>query len=164
MIVLTVTFSFFYLLDWILADLMFFVFYKAKCARPKNRARLRAFASPSVPNWHRTSNLSRPGIIVPWYITVVCSVYNTWSITKETPAEYLPLQKQPLADVYKKGLLYNFFYRKTPLPESLFEDFVFFQPTTLFKKKFRHRCFPANFTRFLRTPAVCITRSRKANK
>ena len=128
MIVLTVTFSFFYLFDWILADLMFFVFYKAKCARPKNRTRLRAFASPSVPNWHRTSNLSRPGIIVPWYITVVCSVYNTWSITKETPAEYLPLQKQPFADVIKKVFfrisftgkhLYRSLYLKTLYSSSL---------------------------------------------
>ena len=46
-------------------------------------------------------------------------------------------------DVFcKKGILRNFtkIYRKTPVPESLS------------KKRLWHRCFPANFVKFLRTP------------
>ena len=48
-----------------------------------------------------------PGFIHS-HITVVCSTCKTWSITKETPAEHLPLQKQPFADVYKIGIFKNF--------------------------------------------------------
>ena len=38
----------------------FFPFYKAKFARPKYRARLRGFARPSLPDWLRARNLSKP--------------------------------------------------------------------------------------------------------
>ena len=37
----------------------FFLFYKAKCARPKNWALLRGFACPSAPNRQQVRNLSR---------------------------------------------------------------------------------------------------------
>ena len=57
---LTVTLTLLYLIDWKLVDLSFFHIYKAKCARPKNRARLRGFVGPSVPDWHQVRNLSRP--------------------------------------------------------------------------------------------------------
>ena len=45
----TATFSLFYLFDWKSADLMFFPFYKAKCARPKIFACHRGFARPGLP-------------------------------------------------------------------------------------------------------------------
>ena len=44
------------------SNVLFSFFYKAKCARPKNRTRLRGFARPSVLDRHRTHNLSRPVI------------------------------------------------------------------------------------------------------
>ena len=37
--------------------------------------------------------------------------------------------------------------RKTPVLESLFK-----KESTLLKKRLWHRCFPANFVKFLRTP------------
>ena len=43
---LTVTLSLLYLIDWKHVDLSFFHIYKAKFARPKNRALLRGFVSP----------------------------------------------------------------------------------------------------------------------
>ena len=58
----TVTFSFFHKFDWKLADLMFFVFYNAKCARPIFRARLTGFVRWSASDWHWARNLSRPGV------------------------------------------------------------------------------------------------------
>ena len=84
----------------------------------------------------------------------MCSVYETLSITKETPAEHLPLQKQPFEDIYKKGVLKNFLRLtgKNLYPESLSEEFVGFQPASLLKKRPRQKCFLINFTRFLRTP------------
>ena len=63
------------------------------------------------------------------------------------PVDHFPLQKQPFADVLKTK-------RKTPVPESLFEEFIGFQPATIFKKRPRHRCFLADFVRFLRIPLL----------
>ena len=40
-----------------------FFFYKAKCARPIVRARLRDFAHPSAPDWHQARNLSRSATV-----------------------------------------------------------------------------------------------------
>ena len=37
-----------------------FFFYKAKCARPKNGARLRGLARLSAVDWHQARKLSRP--------------------------------------------------------------------------------------------------------
>ena len=45
----------------------FFLFNKANCARPKNRARLRGSACPSAPNGHQASNLSRPDVVLYAY-------------------------------------------------------------------------------------------------
>ena len=38
---------------------MFFLFYKAKCARLKNRVRFSGFERPSAPDRHRARNFSR---------------------------------------------------------------------------------------------------------
>ena len=60
---------------------------------------------------------------------LVCSVSKTVPITKKTPVKNLPLQKQPSTDVYKKRSSEEFLktYRmKTPVTESLFEEFVGF--------------------------------------
>ena len=42
---------------------VFFLFYKTKCARQKNRELLRGFALPRAPDWHRLPNLSRNVIV-----------------------------------------------------------------------------------------------------
>ena len=43
-------------------------------------------------------------------------------------------------------------HRKTPVPETLFNKFAGLRPATLLKKSLWHRCFPANFAKFLSTP------------
>ena len=54
----------------------------------------------------------------------------------------------------KKGVLKNLpkFYRKTPVPEPLFNKVTGLRCANLFKKRVWHRCFPVNFAKFLRTP------------
>ena len=90
-------------------------------------------------------------IMVLWYITVVCSVYKTWSITNETPAEHLPLQKQPFADVYKKGFLKNFLkLTGKQLYRILYLKNL--QATSLQLYFKRDGCFLLSFTRFARAP------------
>ena len=42
--------------------------------------------------------------------------------------------------------------KKTLVPESLFYKVAGPRPSTLLKKRLQHRCFPVNFTKFLRTP------------
>ena len=56
--------------------------------------------------------------------------------------------------LYKKGVRRNFIKsRKTSVPESLFNEVADLRPATLLKKKrLKHRCFPVNFAKFLRTP------------
>ena len=43
-------------------------------------------------------------------------------------------------------------HRKTPLSEVFLNKIAGLRPATLLKKRFWHRYFPVNFTRFLRTP------------
>ena len=72
---------------------------------------------------------------------------------------YLPfclskdLFRSSRADVfYKKAVLRNFTkFTGKHLCQSLFFNKVA-RPATLFKKRLRHRCFPVNFVKFLRTP------------
>ena len=42
---------------------MVFSFLKGKCARPKNRARLKSFARPSAPDLHWVRNLFMPDFV-----------------------------------------------------------------------------------------------------
>ena len=42
-------------------------------------------------------------------------------------------------------------HRKTPGSESLFNEVVALRPVTLLKRRLWHRCFPVNFSKFLRT-------------
>ena len=63
MIVFGIQFNFFIVLPIPLKTCRSNVFfYKAKCARPKNRARLRDFPRPSALDRHLERNLSRPDI------------------------------------------------------------------------------------------------------
>ena len=53
----------------------------------------------------------------------------------------------------KKGVLRNFAkFTGKHLFQSLFFNKVAGRPVTLLKKRLWHRCFPVNFTKFLRTP------------
>ena len=53
----------------------------------------------------------------------------------------------------KKGVLRNFAeFTGKHLCQRLFFNKVAGLPGTLLKKSLRHRCFPVNFTKFLRTP------------
>ena len=51
--------------------------------------------------------------------------------------------EQPPEVFYKKRCPWKFIHRKTSVPGL--------RPATLLKKRFWHRCFPVNFTKFLRT-------------
>ena len=44
--------------------------------------------------------------------------------------------------------------QKNAVPESLFYKVAGLRPATLLKKRLWHRCFPVNFTKFLRTPFI----------
>ena len=63
------------------------------------------------------------------------------------------IRKQPPEVFYKKRCSEKFrkIYRKTLVPECLFNKVVGLRPATLLRKSLRHRCFPVNFTKFLRT-------------
>ena len=43
------------------------------------------------------------------------------------------------------------------MPESLFNKVAGLRFATLLKKKLRHRCFPVNFAKFLKTPLLIET-------
>ena len=61
----------------------------------------------------------------------------------------------------KKAILKNFAkFTGKHLCQSLFFDKVAGRPTTLLKKKLWRRCFPVNFTKFLRTHFLRNTSGR----
>ena len=62
MIVCGIHCKFLIVLPILLKTWSFFLFYKGKCARPKNRTRLRNSARPTAPDQHRARDLSRPVI------------------------------------------------------------------------------------------------------
>ena len=43
-------------------------------------------------------------------------------------------------------------HRKTSVPESFYNKVTALRPAILLKERLRHRCFPVNFAKFLRTP------------
>ena len=60
-----------------------------------------------------------------------------------------------LTEVFcKKVVLKKFhkIHRKTPVPESLFNEVAGLMNIFLLKKSLRRRCFPLNFAKILRTP------------
>ena len=63
MIVFGIHCTFFNVLPNRLKTCRFVFFYKAKCARTNNRARLRDFAHPSAPDRHQARNLSRSAAV-----------------------------------------------------------------------------------------------------
>ena len=65
--------------------------------------------------------------------------------------------KKPLAEavawrcaVKKVFLKFRQVHRKTPVPESFFNKVAGLRPTTLLKKRPRHKCFPLTFAKLLR--------------
>ena len=46
------------------------------------------------------------------------------------------------------------------MAESLFNKVAGLRPATLLKKRLRHKCFPVNFTKFLRTTFLQDTSGR----
>ena len=54
----------------------------------------------------------------------------------------------------RKRVLRNF-EKFTPVPE--FNKVAGLRPVTLLKKRLWHRCFPVNFSKFLRTPSVAAS-------
>ena len=56
----------------------------------------------------------------------------------------------------KKGVLRNFakFTGKHLCQSLFFNKVAGLRPATLLKKRLWHRCFPVNFTKFLRTPFI----------
>ena len=64
------------------------------------------------------------------------------------------IQKQSPGGALYKSCSQNFrqIHRKTPVAESFLNIVVDLRPATLLKKRLWHRCFPVNFSKFLRTP------------
>ena len=90
-----------------------------------------------------------------WTYTFYVMVFNCWW-NKVINAKGLENKVTQQKLFSKKGVLRNFakFTGKHQW-QSLFFDKVaglFGRPATLFKKKLWHRCFTANFTKFLRAP------------
>ena len=71
-----------------------------------------------------------------------------FQIKRSFTKELTLLQKQPTEVLYKKGVLWNFV------------KFIGLRPANLLKKRLWHRCFPVNFTKFLRTPFLQNTSGR----
>ena len=65
-------------------------------------------------------------------------------------------QKQPPEVFCKKrcSLEFRKFHRKTPVLESLFNNFAGLQAWNFIKKILQHWCFPMKFAKFLRTPIL----------
>ena len=63
------------------------------------------------------------------------------------------VQKQSPEGVLKKGVLRNFakFTGKHLCQSLFFNKVAGLRPATLLKKRLWHKCFPVNFSRFLRT-------------
>ena len=63
-------------------------------------------------------------------------------------------QKQPLEVFYKKGVIRNFakFTGKHLCQRVLFDKVAGLRTAPLLKRTVRHRSFPVNFAKFLRTP------------
>ena len=63
---------------------------------------------------------------------------------RKTPEKQLP------ESYLRKGFFKNFCknYRKTPVSESLFNEFVGLQPATLSKERLYYRCFPVNLVNY----------------
>ena len=64
------------------------------------------------------------------------------------------IKKQPPVGFSKKGVLKKFqtIRLETPVLESYFNRVSGLRAVTLLKKRLQHRCFQANFMKFLRTP------------
>ena len=63
------------------------------------------------------------------------------------------MQKQPTEVFYKKGFLKNSSNsQESTCVRVFFNNVIGLRPTTLLKMRLWHRCFPVNFTKFLRTP------------
>ena len=84
------------------------------------------------------------------------------SILYKSKKQLFEGQKQPPEVFYKKrcSLKFRKIHRKTPVPESLFNKVAGPIPATLLKKRFRHRSFPVNFMKFLRTTFLQKTSGR----
>ena len=65
-------------------------------------------------------------------------------------------QKQSSGGILKKDVLRNFAkFTGKHLRQSLsFNKVAGLRPATLLKKRLRHRCFPVDFPKFLRTPSL----------
>ena len=75
---------------------------------------------------------------------------------------FYSLQNQPGEAFYKKSCYWKFrkTYRKTPVPEPLFNKVAGLRPQATLKKRPWYRCFPLNFKKVLRTPFLQNTSGR----
>ena len=74
-----------------------------------------------------------------WFVVFFC-----WTLNK---------QKQPFGDVLwnRCSLKFRAIHKKTPVLESLFNEFVGLHVCNFMKKRLQHRCFLLNIAKFLRT-------------
>ena len=62
-------------------------------------------------------------------------------------------QEQPPEVLYRKSCYWKFrnIHRKTPVLESVFNRLAGFKTCNFLKKRLRHRCFPVDIAKFLKT-------------
>ena len=88
------------------------------------------------------------------------SALSRWLFSQKAPSEIFdwvlntPLRISHRRSYVKKGVPINFakFTRKHLCQGLFFNEVGGLRPATLLKKRLWHRCFPANFAKFLRTP------------
>ena len=90
------------------------------------------------------------------------SLINIEKILNRPITKFLNSQKQPPEVFHKKGLVRNFakFTGKHLCQRLFFNKVTGLRPVTLLKKSLWHRCFPVNFTKFLRTAFLQNTSRR----
>ena len=83
-------------------------------------------------------------------------------IQKKYPFKFtIKIQKQPLEVLYKKGVLKKFAkFAGKRLYRNLLNKIAGLRPATLLRKRLRHRYFPVNFAKFLRTAILQNTSGR----
>ena len=85
---------------------------------------------------------------------VLSIIYKEWWDDLNLATTESKFQKQPLEVFYKKVVFENFakFTGKHLCRRLFFNKTAGLRPTTLLKKRLRHKCFPVNFAKCLRTP------------
>ena len=90
--------------------------------------------------------------MIHWFIENVWHTETaTWGVLSKNV--FLEIsQNSDKKEKFRKIQIKNFDKKETLCQSLFFIKVAGLRPTILFKKRLRHRCFPVNFAKFLRTP------------